>query len=106
MVPGNVFAFCLHPGESAGPDSLLCVQETAAFRRRSRRAGPFWKCNPQDQPIGRARRILPVVALSVGISDVAWAEDLEAQIHDICGLRALRGRPLMEARILGQCGRS
>ena len=51
-----------------------------------------------DSLVGRARRILPVVAPSRGVSGVAWAEEF-LRLRAQAGLRALPGRPFMPAPI-------
>ncbi|CAL1136231.1 unnamed protein product [Cladocopium goreaui] len=53
-----------------------------------------------DSLVGRARRILPVVAPSRGVSGVAWAEEF-LRLRAQAGLRALPGRPFMPAPITG-----
>ena len=53
-----------------------------------------------DSLYGRARRILPVVAPSVGVSGAKWAEEFLRARKD-SGLRAMPGRPFMPAPIVG-----
>ena len=53
-----------------------------------------------DSLVGRARRVLPVVAPSEGITGVQWAEQL-LKLRHISGLRALVGKPFLPTPVPG-----
>ena len=53
-----------------------------------------------DALVGRARRVLPVVAPCQGVTGVQWAEEL-LKLRNMSGLRALPGRPFLPTPVPG-----